>query len=74
MFVTVYLDDILIYSRKKEEHVGYIQKVFAKLRSYNLFIDPEKYFFYIEQGQFLENIITTKGIEISSTKVQAIKE
>ena len=42
VFVVAYLDDILIYSRTKEEHIEHIQKVLTKMLEYNLLLNPKK--------------------------------
>ena len=42
IFVTVYLDDILIYSENEKEHVEHVKKVLAKLRTNSLLLELEK--------------------------------
>ena len=37
VFILVFLDDILVYSQKMEEHVKHLEKVFAALRKHRLF-------------------------------------
>ena len=44
-FVVVYFDDILVYSRTKEEHLTHLCKVLGTLQSEKLFINPEEVFF-----------------------------
>lgn len=41
-FVFVYLDDILIYSRSLEEHVGHVRQVLERLLQNRLFVKGEK--------------------------------
>ena len=36
-FVIIFIADILIYSKSKEEHVEHLQKVLERLRSHKLF-------------------------------------
>ena len=40
--VTVYLDDILIFSRTKEEHIAALHKVFSRLAQYKLALKESK--------------------------------
>ena len=42
VFVLVFLDNILVYSRTMEEHAKHLQKVFAALRKHYLFAKPSK--------------------------------
>ena len=42
VFILVFLDDILVYSRIVEEHVGHLWKVFAALRKHRLFAKASK--------------------------------
>uniref|UniRef100_A0A6T6LNQ4 Integrase catalytic domain-containing protein n=1 Tax=Rhodosorus marinus TaxID=101924 RepID=A0A6T6LNQ4_9RHOD len=39
-FVVVYLDDILVFSRTKEDHKGHLRQVLHELQRHNLFLHP----------------------------------
>lgn len=41
-FVVVYLDDIVIYSKSLEKHVGHLRKVFRTLRDNHLYVKKRK--------------------------------
>ena len=45
-FVIIYLDNILIFSKTKEEYIEHITKVLEKLEEYDLQAKLKKYFFY----------------------------
>jgi hypothetical protein len=64
----------LIYSKNKKDYIGYIKKVFKYLQDIYLFIDTDKYYFNITRIEFLGNIVTTTGLEISSAKIQVVKD
>jgi hypothetical protein len=74
IFCIVYLDNILIYSKNKKDYIEYIKKVFKYLQNIYFFIDTNKYYFNITRIEFLGNIITTTRLEISFTKIQAVKD
>ena len=48
IFTIVYLDDVLVYSKSEEEHIGYVKLVLEKIRKYNLLLKPEKCEFHKE--------------------------
>lgn len=72
VFAIVYLDDVLIYSTGREEHIKHVQLVLEKLKKYSLLVKPEKCEFHKDQVEFLGYIIGTHGIKMDSTKVQAV--
>ncbi len=41
-FVEVYLDDVIIHSRTKEEHIKHVRAVLQKIREANLKLKPSK--------------------------------
>ena len=45
-FVIVYLDDILIFNKTKEEHLEHIRQVLQRLKEEKLLINLKKVFFY----------------------------
>ena len=56
-FVVVYLDDIVIYSRGKKDHIIHLSKVLSRLREYELYIKREKYEFAKTEIMFLGCLI-----------------
>lgn len=73
-FVVVYLDDILIYSRTKEEHEMHVRKVLEKLREFGLYAKLEKCQFDRDKVEFLGYIISTDGISMDPAKIKTILE
>ena len=74
IFVTAYLDDILVYSKGTlDEHVEHITKVLRKLKEFGLLLQPEKYEFYIKQTKFLGFIISERGVYIEPEKVEVVR-
>lgn len=68
----VYIDDIVVKSEKKEDHLTHLAQTFRFLRSYNMRLNPKKYHFGVGLCKFLGNIISQRGIEASLSKIKAI--
>jgi len=58
MFVVVYLDDILVYSKTYKEHVQHVHLILTALRDANLRIKAEKTEFYKQEVKFLRYIVS----------------
>jgi transposase InsO family protein len=73
-FVVAYLDDILVYSRNKEEHVHHVKEVLSCLEKFNLRLKPEKCEFHKEEVDFLGCVVSTTGVKMSPKKIQVVQE
>jgi hypothetical protein len=73
-FLSVFIDDILIYSDTLEEHRQQLRKVFAKLREANLYINVDKCEFEVTSTTFLGYVISSDGVSMDESKVTAIKD
>ena len=71
-FIVVFLDDILIYSRSKEEHLEHLRLVFELLRAHQLYAKESKCEFLKTQIHYLGHIITDEGIMMDQKKMEAI--
>ena len=75
IFVTAYLDDILIYIKGTlKEHIQEVKKVFKALQEADIRLRPDKCKFHVKTVKFLGSIITTNGIQMDNKKVKAIRE
>ena len=70
-FVLVFIDDILVYSKNKEEHLRIVLQV---LREHQLYAKFSKCDFYKPQIQYLGHIISKTGIVVDPKKIKAIKD
>ncbi|GJX66762.1 reverse transcriptase domain-containing protein [Tanacetum coccineum] len=68
----VYVDDIVIKSRTKDEIVRDIEETFKTLREINMKLNPKKCTFRVEEGMFLGYNINTKGMKVCPDKVDAV--
>ena len=73
-FVIVYLDDILIFSKTKEEHLEHIRQVLQRLKEEKLLINLKKCSFMQEEIVYLGFVILVDGLKMDPEKVKAILE
>jgi hypothetical protein len=74
VFVTAYLDDILIYSDNLDDHRKHVLKVLEALSEAGLYLKPEKYEFHQQEVKYLGFIISTSTIKMDPAKVVTIHE
>jgi Reverse transcriptase (RNA-dependent DNA polymerase) len=73
-FVMVYLDNILIFSKTKKEHLEYIKSCLQKLRDNKLYAKMKKCTFGKERINYLRYVVLNKRVEVDEKKVEAMKE
>ena len=73
-FVIVFLDDILIYSKTKEEHEEHLRLVMQVLREHQFYAKLSKCSFYQGRIQYLGHIISEEGVIVDHEKIRAIME
>ena len=64
----VYLDDIIIFSDTKEEHLKRLEAVFQKLSAAGLKLKPSKCFFFREEIKYLGHVVSGKGVATNPKK------
>jgi hypothetical protein len=72
MFVVVFIDDILVYSRSEEEHEEHLRLVLRKLRDHRLYAKLSRCVFWLKQVAFLGHIISKGGISVDPCKIQDV--
>ncbi|KAL6161592.1 hypothetical protein ACJBU6_00699 [Exserohilum turcicum] len=75
IFVTAYLDDVLVYTNGTlEEHVEHVKKVLRKLKEYKLYLQASKCEFYTKETEYLGFIISIEGVKMNLKKIQTVQE
>jgi hypothetical protein len=68
--VVVYLDDVTVYSKNKEDHIQHLTQIFERCRKYSISLNPKKTIFDVEEGKMLGHIISQAGIHIDPERVK----
>ncbi|GJY83865.1 putative reverse transcriptase domain-containing protein [Tanacetum coccineum] len=73
-FVIVFIDDILVFSKSKEEHEEHLRTVLQILRQEKLYAKFSKVWlkFWLSKVAFLGHIVSAEGITMDPAKVEAI--
>ncbi|GKC62591.1 putative reverse transcriptase domain-containing protein, partial [Tanacetum coccineum] len=72
-FVILFIDDILIYSRNKEEHANHLRIILELLKKEKLYTKFSKFHFWIHIVQFLGHLIDSQGLHVDPAKIEAVK-
>ena len=71
--ISVYVDDVVVRSKKREDHISDLRETFANVRKHGLKLNPEKCIFSVRKGKLLGCMITERGIEANPVKIEAIR-
>jgi len=72
--LVVYFDDILVYSRDLDDHLGYLRQVVLVLRKHTLFANIDKCTFCVNSVVFLGFVVRKNGVHVYPEKIKAIQE
>ena len=68
----VYIDDMLVKSKQRPDHVAHLQQTFDLLREYGMKLNPLKCALEISVDRFLGFMVTQRGIEANHAQLKAI--
>ena len=72
--VFAYLDDIIVMSKSKDDHMNTLHQLFSRLKMHGLVVNESKCSFCQSSLIFLGHRVSASGISPSETKVRAINE
>ena len=73
-FIVIYLNDIFVYFKLREDYYAYIRIIIKRLKKYKLYIKLNKYFFNIKEVEFLGFIISSIRVKPDLNKILIIKK
>ena len=73
-FIIVFIDDILVYSKNREEHNLHLKLALQILREKQLYAKFSKCEFWMEEIAFLGHVVSKHGVQLDSSKIKAIIE
>ena len=71
--ISAYVNDIVVRSKKREDHILDLRETFANLCKHGLKLNPEKCVFGVRRGKLLGCMITERGIKANPIKIEAIR-
>jgi hypothetical protein len=71
-FVVVYLNNILIYSKKGEDHKDYVRQVLKRLHKHKLYTKLFKYEFCVKRVKYLRFIVTAERVKPDLARVDIV--
>ncbi|GKB17985.1 putative reverse transcriptase domain-containing protein [Tanacetum coccineum] len=72
-FVIVFIDDILVYSKSKEDHEVHLKLVMELLKKEKLIAKFSKCEFWLQEVRFLGHVVNSDEIHVDHSKVEAVK-
>ena len=68
----VYVDDMLVKSKRADSHLDVFRETFNTMRKYQMRLNPAKCVFGVSSGKFLRFMVSQRGIEVNPEKVKVI--
>ncbi|GKE47579.1 putative reverse transcriptase domain-containing protein [Tanacetum coccineum] len=72
-FIIVFIDDILIYSKTKEDHENHLRLMLDLLRKEKLYAKFSKCEFWLQEVHFLGHVVNHDGIHVYPSKIKVVK-
>ena len=74
VFVVVFIDDILVYTKSEEEHERHLNLVLETLRKNQFYAKLKKCAFWLSEVNFLGHVINQYGITVDPKNIASMVE
>ena len=74
VFVIVFIDEILVYSKKEGYHIDHLRVVLKVFKEHQLFAKYSKCEFLLRSVVFLGHVICSEGVEVDPKKTEAVRK
>ena len=68
----VYIDDMLVKSKSRRDHLAHLREAFQLMRLHNLHLNLDKCSFGVESGKFLGFLVSNRGIEMAPEQARTV--
>ena len=72
-FVSVYLDDVIVFSDTFETHLEHLQQVLLHFQAAELKLKPSKHHSICQKVEYLGHVITPQGISPNNNRISAMR-
>ncbi|XP_059076512.1 uncharacterized protein LOC131875838 [Cryptomeria japonica] len=72
-YIVVYLDDLIVFSKDRENHLFHLQDVLERCRKHDISLNPKNSVFGVTEGKLLGHIVSKEGIKVDSERVKSIQ-
>ena len=73
LFVIVFIDDILVYSKSKKEHEQHLRMVLGMLREKKFYAKFSKCEFWVDSVSFLGHVVSKDGVMLDPSKIEIVR-
>ena len=71
--VEIYMDDIVVKSKRAEDHLRDLEEIFLVLQEHGLKLNVEKCAFGVSSDRFLGHLVTRRGIEADPNQITSLQ-
>ena len=70
--VEVYVDDMIVKSRDRADHLAALERFFKRIKQFRLRLNPKKCTFRVTSGKLLGYMVNERGMGLDPDKIRAI--